>query len=268
MAALFFGGQGSEWQAWKSVLPLLFGMSLLSSAGYLWNDLLNVDEDRHHPRKMRRPIASGRMSVLEAGALGGIVLILGFGILWKFYGPGKVFAMGVMYVFITSSYSLLLRRLPLLDVAFLSSGFVVRVAAGAFALELIPTWWLIMCTYSLALLLGFGKRKGELLLLQKGGVDPEKTRHSLGGYTVMLLDVIIGFCVLLSVFGYLGFAMFRREPWIIVSVVPVAIGMLHYLRLAWRSNWIEVPERLLIRSPVLLVSVLVWLTCVVIAGLN
>jgi len=232
------------------------------------NDLLNVSEDRHHPRKLHRPIASGRMSVLEAGALGGVVLILGFGALWAFYGSGKVFAMGVVYVLITSSYSLLLRRLPLLDVMFLSSGFVVRVAAGAFALGVTPTWWLMMCTYSLALLLGFGKRKGELLLLKKGGVDPEQTRSSLRGYTVMLLDVIIGFCVLLSVFGYLGFAMFRRDPWIIASVVPVAVGMLHYLRLAWRSNWIEVPERLLLRSPMLLVSVIAWLACVVIAGIN
>jgi len=267
LAALFLGGQFLNVEAWVSVLPLVVAMSLLSSTGYLWNDICNLEEDRQHPRKKKRPIASGVVSVREAFILSVVVLLIGLTILWEFYGIGWVSGLGVCYLCISIAYNLVLRGLPLVDVFVLSLGFVVRVVAGAFAIQLTPTIWLVLCTYMVSLLLGFGKRKGELTLLQAGGAEVGETRGALRGYTMMLLDASVGMSAVLAVASYLGFAMIRGDPWITASVFPVILGVSEYIRWAWRSDQVELPEKLLVRSPILFSAVMMWVLLIIIAGI-
>lgn len=267
LAALFLSGQFLNLGAWAAVLPLVLAMSLLSSAGYLWNDICNLQEDRQHPRKKKRPIAAGLMSVRQASVLAMILLGIGGSILFGFYGVGWVSGLGVAYLGISAAYNLVLRGLPLVDVLVLSLGFVVRVTAGAFSLGLKPTAWLILCTYTISLLLGFGKRKGELSLLKNRVTEIGETRDSLRGYTMMLLDASVGMSAVLAVGSYLGFALVRADPWISLSVLPVILGVSEYLRWASRSDQVELPEKLLGRSRVLLFAVLTWAALIVVAGL-
>lgn len=259
VAALFFSGHVQDLWAWEKIWPLLIGISLLASAGYLWNDLLNLEEDQRHPRKKSRPLASGRLHKSEAVGLAVAVAVIGTVILWWAYGVGWVFGLSLLYLALTVNYSLWLRELPLLDVLALSSGFVIRVVAGAYAIGVTPTWWLAGCTYSLALLLGFGKRKGELTLLKKGVADVGTTRRALRGYTMMMLDSALGLSAALCVLSYAGYVVDKNNIWIALSVIPVVLGVFDYMRMAWRSDEVESPERLLLHSPVLQISVGAWI---------
>lgn len=262
-AALFFSGRAFDLSAWVLLWPLLVGISLLASAGYIWNDLLNVAEDRKHPRKKTRPLASGRMGRKEAVVLALSVASVALFLLWLAYGFSWVFFLSAAYLALTFNYSLWLRELPLLDILALSSGFVLRVVAGAYAIGVAPTLWLAGCTYALALLLGFGKRKGELTLLKKGVVDVGTTRRALRGYTMMILDSALGLSAALCVLSYAGYVVDKNNIWVALSVVPVVLGVFDYMRMAWRSDEVESPERLLLHSPVLQASVAVWLLLVI-----
>ncbi len=268
LAALFFHGSVLEPAAWMAVLPIALCFCLISSAVYLANDIVNRAEDRRHPRKCRRPIASGQISVRRAWLA--IVLLAGgsLGFAWWFYGGGTVTGVLAGYYLLSWIYSYYLRGLPLLDVLVLATGFVARVAAGAYALQRFdltahPTGWLLSCTYFLALLLGFGKRKGEWLLLEKTHREMGITRRALRGYTADLLDVLTGCSALLAGVIYLAYCLNRpdRIPFVFTTL-PALTGLMSYLRLAWRSTVVETPERLLLKSPGLVISLAIWILLV------
>ncbi len=268
LAPIFFHGAALEMGAWLAVLPIVVCFSLVSSAAYLVNDIVNSEEDRHHPRKKRRPIASGRIAARQARIAVVILATLALGAAWLRYGWGPVVWMLGGYYVLSWLYSFFLRGLPLLDVLFIAVGFVARVAAGAFALQTYdpgayPTPSLMGCTYFLALLLGFGKRKGEWLLLEKVHSGIGVTRKALRGYTSDLLDVLTGCSALLAGGTYIAYCLNRpdRIPFVFTAV-PVLAGLMSYLRLAWRSTVVETPERLFLHSPTLVASVLLWLCMV------
>ena len=267
LAALFLGGYFFEQQAWIDVLPMLVAMSLLSSSGYLFNDICNRDEDAQHPRKKRRAVASGRLSIVTAKLWATGVLFAGIGILLLGYGFSITTWVGLSYLLVSFSYNLVLRGIPLVDVLVLSLGFVVRVAAGSLAIGLDPSIWLLICTYTVSLLLGFGKRRGEFFLIETGGKEIGGTRSSLRGYNMMLLDALLALTAVMAVVAYVFYVMTNDSLWSRMSIAPVVVGVSEYMRWAWRSEWVEVPEKLLGRSPVLLGAVVVWVLLIVVAGL-
>ena len=265
LAALFFHGDFLNLDAWLDLLPVMVSFSLAASVGYLFNDLINADEDARHPRKRNRPVTSGRISRRAAWTAMVFLSVLSLGIVICSYGWGSVLLVLAGYFAISGLYSLVFRQVPFVDVLVLGLGFVVRVAVGAYALDLTPTTWLLVCTYTLALLLGFGKRKGEWRCMETHHQVVGETRRALRGYTKDLLDVLTGFCAVLAGTAYLMYCMQRpdRMPFMLTGV-PVVMGLMSYLRLAWRSETVEAPERLLMRSPVLMASLVGWLAMVVV----
>jgi len=259
LAALFFHGDALHVEKWLQLLPVVVSFSLAASAGYLLNDLLNAEEDARHPRKRKRPVTSGRISrgaaarVMVLLAVAAVLLVAGY------YGWGPVLWVLVGYLLVTGLYSLVFREVPFVDVVVLGLGFVARVAGGAFALALVPTVWLLACTYTLSLLLGFGKRKGEWRCLETHHQKVGETRKALRGYPRGMLDGAIGLSAVLAGGAYLMYCLQRpdRMPFLLTAV-PVVMGLMSYLRFAWRSEQVETPERLFLHSPVLLVSVAVW----------
>ena len=187
-SAVFFSGHAWDPGAWWQVMPVALAFSVLASAGYLLNDVINRQEDRFHPRKRHRPVAAGRIRPRHALAAAAVLLVSGMGVVLRVYGSGAVLAVMCCYVGVTVLYSLWIRNVPVLDVMVLGWGFVLRVIAGAYALGVVyadvhPTIWLIVCTYALALLLGFGKRRAEFLVLKRAGEEVGVTRAALKGYS-------------------------------------------------------------------------------------
>jgi|GEM_PF-256665 len=268
LAALLFHGAVFDGSAWFAVLPAAICFCLISSAVYLANDIFNRKEDRCHPNKRNRPIAAGHIAVRAAWAVVIALVATALGLSFVFYGGGSVTQVIIAYYLLSWLYSFCLRGLPLVDVLVIGLGFVARVAAGAFALQSFdftahPTGWLVGCTYFLALLLGFGKRKGEWLLMESAGMALGSTRRALRGYTAELLNVLIGCSALFAGSIYVAYCLSRsdRMPFILTAV-PALWGLLSYLKLAWGSTAVETPEYLLLRSRSLLISLVGWLVLV------
>jgi len=214
------------------VVPFLLGLlgfCLINSAVYTLNDLFDAEADRLHPRKKNRPLASGEVSAQAAEVQIVVLLLLGLGLSLA-TGKAGVLSLVVGYVGINLAYSLGAKHVALLDVFLLSSGFVIRVLLGCALVGATPSAWLLLCTSSLALFLGFTKRRVDLI----EGLD-HNHRPSLRGYSTAFLDQATTLCAGVAVLSY---ALYSIEADILAkgremaSMPFVAFGVLNYLRLA------------------------------------
>ena len=158
----------------------------LSASVYALNDVRDADEDRGHPVKRHRPVAGGRISFREAVVLGLVWALLGIFLGSLLGGPFLFLALG--YLALSILYSLWTKHQVILDVMSLAAGFVLRAAAGAEAVSVEISAWLLVCSTLLALFLGFGKRRAELAALPLGG---KAARLTLQHYSLPLLDQMI-----------------------------------------------------------------------------
>lgn len=185
LAPLFFNRMLFEPEAWTSVLQTFLCFCLLSSATYLFNDLRDRHTDRLHPTKRHRPLASGALSINVATAA--FILLKASGLALAWHVNAGVFLLAALYALLMLTYSLGLKEVSVLDSMLVAGGFVIRVEAGAVALGIHATHWLILCTFLLALYLAFAKRRQELLdLAEVAGSH----RSVLNRYTIAYLDQV------------------------------------------------------------------------------
>jgi len=178
---------------------------LAASAVYILNDIIDRQSDRLHPEKCKRPIASGRMSIGSAVVFA--VLCAAAAIIAAFL-LGQAFASIILiYIVLMVFYSLLLRRVMILDCVVIATGFCLRAVAGAVVVDVFISPWLIICTFALCLFMAFGKRRSEIAMLQG---DSELFRNTLGGYTTELLAHMIDVTSGLAVVCFLLYAMDDR----------------------------------------------------------
>lgn len=180
LAPLVFGRAVGHPDAVARAVAAFAAFCAVASALYLVNDVLDAPSDREHPRKKERPVASGALSVRTA--LGAAVVLLAGGLLLAGrMAPEALPAIGV-YAALIALYSTALKNVSLLDVFIIAAGFVLRVLAGAAAARVVPSHWLLLCTFFVALFLALSKRRGELVLRGPAG------RPSLAGVTAPLLE--------------------------------------------------------------------------------
>lgn len=255
-AALVFGDPKVDHALWRAVAAFV-AFCLISSAGYILNDRLDVERDRVHPSKRNRPLASGAVSPSAALIVAVVLASVGFGISW-IINPVLLLVM-VGYAVITVAYSLHLKNIVLLDAFVIASGFLLRAVAGAAAVEVPVSAWLMLCTLLLALFLAFGKRRSELVRL---GDDASAHRSALAGYSVPLLDQLLVITAACTVMAY-SFYSFTAESvpgsGIMMLTVPFVIfAVFRYLLLVMRRGEGGAPEILLWRDKPLLASVMSW----------
>ena len=172
--------------------------SLASSAIYILNDIVDRKADRLHPEKSKRPIAAGTVSVGSAAVLG--VICAAVAVVASLMLVKAMAVIIVLYIMLMVLYSLLLKKIMILDCIVISVGFCLRAVAGAVAVGVFISPWLIICTFSLCLFLGFGKRRSEVSLL---GDDREKFRQTLAGYTPELLGHMVDVSSALAIVCFL-----------------------------------------------------------------
>jgi 4-hydroxybenzoate polyprenyltransferase len=238
---------------------LAFGaFCAISSAGYLVNDLRDADLDRRHPTKRFRPIASGQVSAQLGSILAVVLSIVGFG-LAALVGPAFI-VVCVMYVAITVSYSLWWKHMVLLDVFAISAGFVVRVVAGAVAVDVPVSPWLYVCTILGSLLIAFGKRRSEIVEMDE---EAEAHRPALEHYTVTFLDHLIVITATASVMAYSLYTFSAenvpRNHAMMATIPLVLYGVFRYLYLTMVKGLGGSPEELLLSDRSLAVSVVLFL---------
>ena len=234
---------------------------LVSGAVYLMNDVHDAEADALHPEKRRRPVASGRLSKRAALAEAAAVLAAG---LAASPALGAEFAAATAaYFALQVAYTFALKRVPLADTACIAAGFSLRVAAGAFAAGAAVYPWILACTFLLALFLALGKRRAELAEL--GPAEAPRHRAVLARYTVRGLDRACSAAAVAAVAAYAAWTVAPSTmakfgtPFLAATVVPVAFGVSRYLRIVLRGEGGGRPEKTLLRSPSLVLSLLAWL---------
>ncbi|RYG43523.1 decaprenyl-phosphate phosphoribosyltransferase [bacterium] len=232
-------------------------MSLISSAVYVLNDLIDVERDKAHPIKRERPIASGAVSVSTAKVL--IVLLLAGGLALGAILNKTTVVILITYLLVQVAYNMRLKREPVADVFCLSLGFVLRASLGAAAVGVGISGWLLFCTGALALMLGFGKRRHEWILQ---GDSRTTSREVLGGYTRPVLDA----CLLMAAGGAaMSYGVYSIEsptaishPLLIATALPVFYGIYRYMYLVMATDEGGEPENLLFRDRHIVSTVVVF----------
>ncbi len=233
---------------------------LLSGAVYAFNDVLDVEEDRKHPLKRLRPVASGEVPVTAAVVFSVFLLIFGLGLC--FYVNLGVGATGLAYLALQAVYTPILKHLAILDVMSISAGFVIRALAGVAAVNSPISPWLIVCTGLLTLFLGFSKRRHELATLGDGAVVHRK---NLRDYSVPMLDEMMNIMISATIIAYTlyTFTVYERqdEIFMMASIPFVIYGVFRYMLLVHRDGGGN-PDTLLLADRPMQVTLFLWLVVV------
>ena len=235
----------------------------LSGAIYLLNDVADRDTDRLHPGKQARPVASGELSVGVALAAAAALMVAGLAAAAWLSPPFALAA--VAYVVLLSAYSAWLKHVVIVDVLVVALGFVLRAAAGALAIGVAISGWLLICTVLLALFLALGKRRHEVLALQERAA---RHRPVLAEYSPGLLDQMIAVVTASTVTAY---ALYTMSPETVAkfhtALLPVTLpfvlyGIFRYLYLLYRRQLGGNPSEMLVSDLALMVNTVLWLLAV------
>lgn len=258
--------------AWSFVL-----FSLLSSAIYVFNDLIDIKSDRLHPFKKDRPIASGavpiELAIFLFLFLAGTSLFLGMMTsMFFFVAMGLYFVMNIFY-------SLWWKKIPILDVFVIAAGFVIRVYAGSIIINVHMDVWFLLTVVSASLFLAVGKRRSEMTLLTGAGIDAKKLRTTLVHYTPALLDAYTSMFanttwLTYALFSFLHPAFtaegkvlklfsllpktFMVDKWLMATVPIVIYGVMRYMQLIYERNVGESPHKVIMSDKPLLIVVGIW----------
>ena len=243
----------AAWELWKVCLAAL-AFSLVSSAVYVFNDLKDAPQDRLHPIKCRRPIASGAVGPGLAWISGLVLLAVGMAGAWRL-GTELAAVLGA-YLVLQIVYTLGLKRLALVDVIVIALGFVLRALAGAVVIHVKISPWLLVCAMMLALFLGLCKRRHEKVNLAGMG-----TRAALDGYDERLLDLLIAMTGASALVCYSIYTLWPETvakfgtPWLGATIPFVVFGLFRYMDLVYRRDQGDRPEHILLTDVPLMIDV-------------
>ena len=288
LAPLIFSGNLFSLPNLAIAFYSLVTFSLLTAAVYLFNDIIDLPSDQAHPYKKNRPIAAGRIPISIAFFSSILIAFLAFylALLNNFF----FFLTCLVYLTLQIFYTLVLKKIVIIDVIAIASGFSLRVYAGAFALDVHMSVWFLLCVVSLSLFLAVGKRRAELTVLTQA-----PTRKTLSHYSKEILD---NYLAMFSTSTWLSYAlftffeppllMFHEHPWLaslfikfpstltgtnkwLMVTIPIVIfGIMRYTKIVYEGGKAEAPERVLLSDKPLLGSAIIWgmLVVFVIYGLG
>ncbi|MEE2657370.1 MAG: decaprenyl-phosphate phosphoribosyltransferase [Candidatus Latescibacterota bacterium] len=241
------------------LLQALGGMAtfvLLSAGVYLVNDLFDLEADRRHPEKSKRPLASGALSPASAGVAAFVLFAGGLALAFRLSADFGWIA--ASYAAVNFAYSFRLKQVVLVDVLVVASGFLLRALGGAVVIDVFISTWFVLCSFTLTLLLTTVKRRQELVRLQSAAAEH---RAALAEYQLPFLDQVISILTSATIVCYALYAMgvgeeeSRNMQW---TIPLVFYGVLRYLYVVHRHGDGDDPTALLFRDRALQVTVLAW----------
>ncbi len=253
LAGIVFAAKIGDWVRWSEAAAALAAYCAASSAGYLVNDVRDAEADRLHPGKRDRPIARGELSARAALGLAAVLAVSALGITAVLGPVSMLFLAG--FLALQGVYSLGLKHVVLVDVFMIGALFVIRAAAGAEAVRVRISPWLLLCTALLALFLALAKRRGELVLV---GAQATPGRAVLQGYSLQLVDQLIAVVASSTVIAYSLYTFTAHSRAMMMTIPFVLFGIFRYLLLIHRHDLGEEPERLLFSDRPILLTVALW----------
>lgn len=273
-AALVFSGHLFLLEEFLKTVWAVAIFSLLASAIYLFNDIVDLEHDRLHPFKKGRPIASGALPLSLAFfffiLFASVSLYLALNLSFFF------FLTGLTYLILQVTYSLFLKSYVIFDVLSIAAGFILRIIAGAFVLGVHLSGWFYLCVISLSLFMAVGKRRSELAILAEKASGHRKT---LSLYTAPLLDNYLAMFGASAFLSWALFTFFAPPPpvarvfpfladlpltlaginkWLMTTIPVVIYGIMRYQKIIYEGSRAESPERVLLSDKPLLAAVVLW----------
>lgn len=261
---IIFSNNLMNFQLLKNIILTFICFCCISSAVYVLNDIVDVERDRQHPKKCKRPIASGKISVQEALIMGiflGIIsLIIAIGL--NMY----IVIIILLYLSNNITYSFKIKNIFLIDILSISLGFILRVLAGGISIHVELSKWIILCTLFLSLFLGFGKRRSEIMIL---GENASSHRQNLSQYTEKLLDQFINIALTCTIMSYSIYCILGSYNGnFIWTTIFTVFGVLRYYYLMYSKGEGGNPAEIVLKDKQLCSCVLLWgCTCVLILNI-
>jgi 4-hydroxybenzoate polyprenyltransferase len=254
-AGLVFATKLGDAGRWLEAVAVFGAYCAISSAAYLVNDLRDREDDRLHPVKRARPIARGELSPRAALALAAALAAVALALTGVLGLVSVAFLLA--FAALQAAYTLSLKHVVLLDVLVIGSLFVIRAAAGAAAVDVRISPWLLLCTALLALFLALAKRRGELMLV---GAQRTPGRPVLEGYSLELVDQLLAIVASSTVIAYSVYTLTARDSKALLATVPFVIfGVFRYLLLVHRDDIGEEPEQVLLTDVPIILAVAGWI---------
>ena len=253
-AAPFFGGRLFNEETVLMAFPAFIAFSLCASAAYIFNDIKDIENDKLHSKKMKRPVASGIISRRDASAFAFLLIVPSFILSYKI---APVFFYYILsYLSIQLLYSLYLKHIALLDIFCIASGFVIRVLAGGAAFNVAVSQWLLLTMFMISLVLAAGKRLGEFSLLNE---KAEEHRKSLSYYSKGALNDIFLISASASLITYTLYTIEQFQQ-LVYTVPIVTFGLFRYILLTRQGK--GDPVEAVTQDKWLASTVLLWLLLV------
>lgn len=257
---LFFGYRLTDIIAVQQVFWAFVAFCLAASSIYVLNDIKDVNEDRRHPVKKHRPLASGSIGPGEAWGMVGVFAGAAAGVAYVFQPP--IF-LGIVcgYILLNVVYSFGLKHLAIFDIFCIAVGFVLRVLAGGVAAAVAISPWIIIMTFLLALFLALAKRRDDLLLADAG----HDTRKSLDGYNLEFVSLSIGIMASIIIVAYVLYTVSpaiiekHRTQHLYLTAFWVILGLMRYMQITFVEQRSGSPTRVLLKDIVLQVVIVLWL---------
>ncbi|HEY8928433.1 MAG TPA: decaprenyl-phosphate phosphoribosyltransferase [Mucilaginibacter sp.] len=237
----------------------------IASSIYIINDYRDIEDDRKHPVKSKRPLASGMVKPAQAIVILIVLIIIGCGLAYM-ANPNFEFLLVLgVYFFVNLAYSFGLKNIGILDMLILASGFVFRVKAGAIITHVDCSEWLIIMTFLLALFMAIGKRRDDLLLKEASGTD---MRKSVSGYNIDFLNIMLATFAAILIVAYIAYTQSPKTInrlgtyRLYYSTLFVIAGMMRYLQLVFVKGTAGSPTNILWKDRFIQVTIISWILSV------
>ncbi len=243
---------------WRLITLTFIGFSFIASSSYILNDILDKEKDKHHPEKKSRPLPSGRVKLSEAIILFLIVFVLG--VIINMSVGINVLYVALSYFILIFMYSTFLKKIVIIDIITIAIGFDLRAMAGAVAINVALSPWLIVDLFLLALFLAATKRRQELIKLS----EAEKHKKVLDYYSLPLLDQIIPVLTSTTLLSYIIYTLsdkvkeYFHTNYFYLSVPFVVYGIFRYLFIIYKEDTYGDPTKILMKDFPLILDLIMW----------
>ena len=264
MIPMFFGGSLLDPSDIRASVVTFFAFSFIASSVYCFNDIIDVEADRRHPVKCKRPIASGAISVRSAWALMALMFLLSVGTVCLLDTYTHVINVGLViliYYILNILYCSKLKQYAIVDVCIIAFGFVLRVLAGGFATDIALSKWLVLMTFLLTLFLSFAKRRDDVLRMNETGEPPRKNTIR---YNLTFINQAITITASVTLVCYIMYTVspevvnrFHSDLLYLTSVF-VLLGLLRYIQVTVVDKRSGDPTKMMLRDRFTQCVVLLW----------
>lgn len=264
MIPMFFGGSLLDPSDIRASVVTFFAFSFIASSVYCFNDIIDVEADRRHPVKCKRPIASGAISVRSAWVLMALMFLLSVGTVCLLDTYSHVINVGLViliYYILNILYCSKLKQYAIVDVCIIAFGFVLRVLAGGFATDIALSKWLVLMTFLLTLFLSFAKRRDDVLRMNETGEPPRKNTIR---YNLTFINQAITITASVTLVCYIMYTVspevvnrFHSDLLYLTSVF-VLLGLLRYIQITVVDKRSGDPTKMMLRDRFTQCVVLLW----------